>query len=706
MKFVRRHTMFMTVSLIILAAVAFSVMNAVYFYYFFQDDGVRRFTVAVGFCVFLLLITLLYRYGRTIGSWAFRYRFAIGGGLFLLCVIGGISGSSIGLASQFTGTQDTGILFGISRPIRSDEWAVLTPFTLSQYQTGFSYTSGLLRAAATDITTVYALPVMDISMVFHPFMLGYLFLPPAQGLAFFWCGRIIALFLVSFEMMRIITGDRRGLSAVGALLMTLAPLVQWWFAVNGLVEMLVGGQLAIVLFHYYVDEPRFWMRTLLVACMMLCLGMFLFALYPAWEVPLAYLFLVLLAWQVWENRGKLMALPKRDVLVWILGIAILAMLVARTIYLSWDAIQITQNTVYPGQRSSTGGGCISLLFSYADSVALPIFNSFPFSNPCESAAVIDLFPLPYILALIIFFREKNKDFLSIGLFILGAVLILYGVVGFPELLAKVTLFSHSTASRTMAIAGFVGLFLLVRSLSLMRHPVRRAPAAMIAVLTCLLALCSYLTYTSGYLDSKAICAIVLGTVAIPTYLALRYPMRKAAMLFCMVMVVISVYAGAFVNPVRSGLAVVYDSPLYTAVSEVVSEDSTASWAVISDMTFENNLLAIAGAPTINTVNTYPDLALWSKIDLTGKYADIYNRYAHIDIDVVSDDYDNPTFELLSTDNFEVHVTLTQLHDDLGVTYLYTQEDLTRYDTVDIWVEEVDTEGTLPDGMYIYRIETR
>ncbi len=698
--------MFITVSLIILAAVVLSVMNAVYFFYFYQDDGVRRFTVAVGFCVFLILIALLYRFGRTIGSWAFRYRFALGGGLFVLCVVFGVSGSSIGLTSQFTGAQDNGILFGISRPIRSDEWVVLTPFTLSQYQTGFSYTSDLLRAAVTDITTVYALPVMDISMVFHPFMLGYLFLVPAQGLAFFWCGRIIALFLVSFEMMRIITGDKRGLSAVGALLITLSPLVQWWFAVNGLVEMLVGGQLAIVLFHHYVDEPRLWMRSLLVVCMMLCLGMFLFALYPAWEVPLAYLFLLLLAWQIWENRGKLKALPRKDIGIWLLGVVILSVLVIRMVYLSWDAIQITQSTVYPGQRSSTGGGCASLLLDYAASVALPIFNSFPYLNSSESAMVIDLFPLPYILAAIVLLREKTRDFLSISLFILGVVLLLFGTVGFPEFLAKATLLSHSTASRAMAIAGFVGLILLVRSLVLMKRPVGRTLAVVIAVSVCLLALYLYSIYSPGYLGSRAVCAIVLGTIAIPTYLALRYPVRKAAVLFCVSMTIIAVYAGAFVNPIRSGLSVVYDSPLYAGVSEVVSEDPTASWAVIGDTMAENNLLAIAGAPTVNTVNTYPNLAIWNKLDPTGTYADIYNRYAHIKIDVVSDDYGDPIFELVQTDSFKVHVTLTQLHDSLGVTYLYTQEDLTQYDTSDVWVEEVDTGKTLPDGWRIYRIESR
>lgn len=46
-------------------------------------------------------------------------------------------------------------------------------------------------------------------------------------------------------------GNKR-LAVIYGLLVTWSPIVQWWFAVNGLVEMLILGQLAIVIVERYL----------------------------------------------------------------------------------------------------------------------------------------------------------------------------------------------------------------------------------------------------------------------------------------------------------------------------------------------------------------------------------------------------------------------------------------------------------------------
>lgn len=43
---------------------------------------------------------------------------------------------------------------------------------------------------------------------------------------------------------------------------------------------------------------------------------------------------------------------------------------------------------------------------------------------------------------------------------------------------------------------------------------------------------------------------------------------------------------------------------------------------------------MSGASVINSTNTYPDLEKWSKIDEEGKYEDVYNRYAHINVEIM------------------------------------------------------------------------
>lgn len=79
-------------------------------------------------------------------------------------------------------------LIGISRSIRSDEWAVNTPMMISQYFNNaapFPYFSETIRGALTDVFIVYGQPVLNIVEIFRPFHWGYLLLSPAKGLAFF-----------------------------------------------------------------------------------------------------------------------------------------------------------------------------------------------------------------------------------------------------------------------------------------------------------------------------------------------------------------------------------------------------------------------------------------------------------------------------------------------------------------------------------------
>ena len=105
---------------------------------------------------------------RNIFNYIFEHRYAIAIIIFVLCVIFKISGSSIGLWSDQMNldNKDTGIIFGKSRPIRSDEWAVLSPMFKAQTESGFNYFNNNLRATKTDVFMIYALPVLSIFLIY------------------------------------------------------------------------------------------------------------------------------------------------------------------------------------------------------------------------------------------------------------------------------------------------------------------------------------------------------------------------------------------------------------------------------------------------------------------------------------------------------------------------------------------------------------
>lgn len=114
----------------------------------------------------------------------YKYRFIIAILLIIVGVLFKLHGSSINiwnLSSDCpdgvleTGIDNSSILLGQPRAIRSDEWAVTTPLIFSQSLNGFKYFSNALRGGSTtDAFSIYGLPVFSLAEIFRPFHLGYL----------------------------------------------------------------------------------------------------------------------------------------------------------------------------------------------------------------------------------------------------------------------------------------------------------------------------------------------------------------------------------------------------------------------------------------------------------------------------------------------------------------------------------------------------
>ena len=300
----------------------------------------------------------------TFNRYLFKYRYIIMCIFFLVLVAFKITGSSIGVYCDMFRKSETGVLLGVSRPVRSDEWAVSTPMLWSQYQDShgrFSYFSSVVRGTSTDVFLEYGQPVKSIFMIFRPFYIGYLFLPVEYGMAFFWCGRLICLFMSAFEFGRLLTGDDRKMSLVYAFMVAFSPVVQWWFAINGLVEMLICIQLSIVLYNKYLTCSIYWRKTLLMVAILVMAGTYILTMYPSWQVPFAYVLIGLIIWQTIEHFD-ITLMHAKDWISLVVGIAILGILMYMVFAKSSDTIDIIMNTEYPGKRFERGGGMFNLLF--------------------------------------------------------------------------------------------------------------------------------------------------------------------------------------------------------------------------------------------------------------------------------------------------------------------------------------------------------
>lgn len=652
------------------------------------------------FVLFVCLFFLFSDFKRTT-AFLFTYRYPIAFAVFVLCVLLQLNGSSIGYWQWLsTGDANQGLLFGVSREIRSDEWAVSTPMALSQYLDPvrpFSYYSSVVRGASTDVFLEYGQPVRNLAVIFRPFHWGYLFLPQGMGLAFYWCGRAIALFLASFEMGRILTKDNRPFSLVYACMILFAPIVQWWYAINGLMEMLIYMQYSVVLLRLYMKETGTVKKLLSLSGICICAGGYILTLYPAWQVPLAYLVLGLAIFML-VREWKQATFNRLQIAASIVCVLFFCGVLAYIFWMSKDTVRTLMNTAYPGKRSAPGGeGAFSHLFRYISSIWLPIKNTDLLENVCENAYVIDLYPLCYVFSLPALFRKKDRDPL---LFILLAICIfldLWILVGFPKFLAKITLMSFAPSIRVAQVAGFAHLMLLFRSITCssirLKAPIAAVLAALLAVL-----LCRYQPLTKPYYFVTAptllpLAGILFGLIF---FLFLHYRRDWMHYILCGVIILVLLMGGLLVNPVRRGTDTVTQIPLYQTIREVQQKDPTALWA--SEVQWPAaNFCMMAGARTINSTNVYPLLERWRILDPDGSNDEIYNRYAHIQISIL--DEGSPDFELKSPDAFTVSLTISDLK-ALNVSYLLAGQDLNEA------LEKTGDQLTLEaqsEQYYIYRI---
>lgn len=276
-------------------------------------------------------------------------------------------------------------------------------------QEAFSYYSTIMRGTQTDAYIIYGQPVRSWKMIYRPFQWGYLFLSQGKGLAFFWCGRWIALFLVSLEMGRYLF-QKKGTGGAYTFLITLSPIVQWWFAINGLVEMLVFGQLAVLLIKEYIRQTNYWKKFFLMLGIVWCGGTYILVFYPAWQVPIAYVYLFLLIGIIPREWKKENWHWKKDLPILACFFLLLGGSVGVIFYDAKDTILAMLNTVYPGSRVCSGGGAIEMLLGWPSNLFLPYKNNVAIgiSNVCEKAGFISFFPLGLLLGLWVMVKEKKE----------------------------------------------------------------------------------------------------------------------------------------------------------------------------------------------------------------------------------------------------------------------------------------------------------
>lgn len=675
-----------------------------------------------------------------VNDWLHKCRWALGGVVIAFCTVFKISGSSINAWHWYlqTGNLLNQTILGYPRLSRSDEYAIQTPFAASQAYNGHGQFNSLLGGIdSTDMMIIKDSPTYAVGEIFHPFHWGYLLFGTAHGLAFYWSARLVVLFLAGYEFFRIITRkvqktpmvpeqasprqprcvlvvspERRGLAALGAALVTFSSLLQWWFAVNDIAEMFIAIFGAVVLFDKYLTIHGFWKRFGFALLIAECAGMFLWSLYPAWMIPLAYVLAAVLIWQIVSHWGTV-RMRWQD---WMLAAVVLVIFLVLTVLVAKDSantIVDELNTSYPGKRLVLGGSGVTITSMLGSAGAQFLYNFF--IGVPEDGHIAGFFPLGFLLAIANMFGNRSKhraDVMTVILLFETVLFAAFIVVGLPSWLARVTLLSTCTTPRAAIGFELASLILLIRSVAVREWGMKAGSSLAIAVviaaygahfseryaastLSPFVGKHAYVIPTIIFLEYLALSLMGLysshGEQTESSFIALNH--RAALCLnraraignrLCHVIVsagaafivIVTVVTGMLINPVQRGTDSLSDEQVVLA-AKAANAEKTGMFATLGEGGqggWFSNVLAANGLTVVNSFQTTPHWNLWKVLDPQGEHLDAYNRCAYINFVLATGASDTEKFVVSDANNLVVSVTPSELH-DLGVTYVTSEEDL-------------------------------
>lgn len=603
-----------------------------------------------------------------VADFIMKYRYIIAAIILLLLVIFKINFSSINMWTiHMNETEINNVLLGEARPIRSDEWLTQSSFMLGETQGEDAYKL-YNRNIAQGTSNMFMLsaPVADILTITRPLLWGFIF-GRDFGFSFYWSLRMIAIIMVSVELVKKICKNNV-LILAGGFALAFAPAMMWWFSTS-VVDGYIYGLAVVILFGYYMKNLNWqiWKKLLIALGITITLPGFIFSLYPAFQVPFGFFMAVFMLVDFIKAFKKLKI---KDYLI-IFGTLILcAAFVLRFLFVSWGDIQTMMSTVYPGHREELGGNLnVDSFIVYLVNLFFPYTSKIP--NTCEpSTHIYSLTAL--IILLIAYFKnikenKKQKDFGLITLLtILYLFFFIWEFIGFNKILSKITFMYFSPAQRTHVILGIIGVILSIIM-------VQKAEKGKFfsglqgALITFVVLIFTYvIVKNSGYASffnplKYTIVFTVLGAL---TY----FLVMGRTKLWAATIIGVAIISGCTVNPIAAGIAPVTDTTIAKEIREIAAKDKEALW--IGNSNVSGQYLISNGVNTLNGVNNYPNFGWIKIVDPERVYDEVYNRFAHISITLS----DETSFELTAQDSYTAYLTYQNLK-DLGVKYYFSNTEV-------------------------------
>ncbi|NMM02218.1 hypothetical protein HHL24_30375 [Paraburkholderia sp. RP-4-7] len=554
---------------------------------------------------------------------------------FATLVALGVSGTSLGITDEdipIDGIQTT-VLAGHSEQIRSDEWRVLTPMSIGQtrHVPPFPVVNRNLGPNGHNmlIPGMTSVPVLGVPALGRPATWGYFILPLPQALAWQWWMPAFGCLLALWACFSLLFRAQWRLAFCLSLCFVISPYVIAWSYWPAYVTMFAAS--AFSAFVVLLRGCTRWMKPLLAVLLGITASGFVLTLYPAWQVPLGYLFVMLLAAIVIRDRKSIIWSPRG--LIWIVAGLMLA---GVTVGFWWmeakDAVAAMLATVYPGKRIAVPGGTIdSWYFARGFSNFTTLYaNLKDASNQSEVASFLYL-TLPAICGAIANWKYQQKNrpvFFALIAFL--ALATWYQFVGFPVELAQSSLWGRTFPPRVDIATGLAAIALIGTAFA--RDPntdvvESSQRARQIAAIVVALLWAAFVWFSLKSAPS------VIHELLTPTAM---FGML-AAVAWCSYLLAARFFTGFFLSFLAFLLFSVASFNPWVALT--VPSAASAHAAMNCDngkdrtLVIGSNVPAMtmmaSGCPVLNGVSYYPQMKLWDALDPHKQNVFSYNRYQHL-----------------------------------------------------------------------------
>jgi hypothetical protein len=535
------------------------------------------------------------------------------------------SPSSHALALRQLGVADDGLVLGEPRPIRSDEWAVVTPLTQAAVNNDFRRINET-SLYKEDLRINYGLPLRDWGLLFKPTMWAYFIVDAAHAYSFQWYATFSG-FLIGYALLFTRLGLGRTESGLLSLAIYFTGYTQFWWNEKGPIFAIFPWVLVTLL-------TRSAWPVRLALFYWLAVSWLVTNFYPPLFLSLAFVSaVILLAFgHEWLRPSRLAALLATTACAG--GTAAL--------YLKGYLLD-TAATIYPGQRS-IGGGSVPASEWWGQ---LFPFNGFDWlfnsvvegQNICEVGVVGATFALMYLCfmdyrnARVVMssdgpFRQRIVV-LSCGLALMYAWMLL----PIPPWAGSILLWNHVQPERMEYAAGLMFLLiiaLLGRSAGLVLTAQRTVVYMALVVV--------------GWMWFKDVNHLAAGTprgiavrsndlLILPVLLVCMVAGRRASLANSTVLMGASAIAGAFVlfgfNPIQSARPI-FDRAGTAATRYLDTEVALDGTLAISG--YPGAVLNGLGYASVSHVTAVPALAYWRQrypVMPDAQFMKVFNRYSHI-----------------------------------------------------------------------------